>query len=178
MPQTGDQFDDQVTQVWTALKTIIESVVAPSGGQHNATIVDQSPYDQGDYSGKVSSEADTDANGNAKIHAWIIVYAGPGGGWPTTVASAAPLLTFSVDFLYQQRLGSDTNNSMVEARRELNKVYWALATSPQLGLPGSMIERHLLLQTQGDFRVIQIGTRTAHAFFGRLQVQMGPQPIR
>jgi hypothetical protein len=175
MPYTAEQFAELVEAVRQKVLSLVNFVVKPAGGTHNAKTLDRSILgrEQEEWAGTATTETDLDAQGKPRVHLWQVSFAGLGGPPSAAVGSYEPQLTFNIDGFYKHEFGTDADNSEKRFTAEVARLAFTLAASPGLNVNGTTL-RHSQLQARVSLG--PLGAVRTHRCFATLTVDV--QPLR
>jgi hypothetical protein len=169
MPITGDEYAQIAADVQQQAAEIITSVVtvgAPPVMQSLVLTEDPVDLDEAQWAGALLSENDLDENGDKRVHAWIVTFAGSDQLESGQVRSIEPKFHLRVQVFYTHDAGSESR-----IRAECLKVQYAIAEAPKMNMPG-VVTRHEQLPIR--LRLARLGTRILHRGEGELVLDVQP----
>ncbi|HEY0003731.1 MAG TPA: hypothetical protein VGB17_02885 [Pyrinomonadaceae bacterium] len=166
---TGDEYAQLGEDIQDAIGAVIQET-APA-----AKVLTEDPVniDESLWVGSLKSGEDLDAEGQKRIHAWILTFVAPDDPDSSTVRSIEPAFVYRVQVFYSHDVGSEKR-----IRDEVLKVQFALAQNPKLEVVG--VNKHTQLRIRlrlGKMRGAS-GDVIVHRGDGSLSVEMQPIAVR
>lgn len=186
---TGEDYAKVAEDTQAAVVAVIKKVVAPPDPEppeppsRKGLVLDRDPVnlDESKWLGSLLAEEDLDEEGDERVHAWVVTFAGSVPDPAVkTVGAIAPEWPFSVQFFYSHDFGTTADNSEKRARSEVLRVQWAIAGELKFegAVPGGIksLSRHTGLSMR--VRLKRMGGRVIHHGVGELTVKLDPLSTR
>jgi hypothetical protein len=171
---TAEEFVALIGEVQNNVAATLKLAV-PKAKSFNRWVMDSN---REEWAEKFRSDDDLDSDGEKRIHAVTVAFAG--SALPElenqSLQAIGPVITFAVDFWLEYDVGSDHSNSEMIMRAEILFGQLRLWKASDLGLR-EIVLGHQQLQMPPDLDVVPLGGKLVHHAPGSINVLMQSKVI-
>lgn len=147
----------------------VVEVITPQAPKAQVLWEDPVSFDTGAWAAGLLSAGDPDAQGQARIHTWLVTFAGSDEMESSRVRCVEPVFRFRLQFFHWHGPGSEAL-----VRAEALRVQWTIAATPKLTVPGVVAQhRQLPIRVRLATMSEQVGP-VIHRGEGELAVEIQP----